>query len=91
MEDGPQSLLAFNYKQVIKDRSLSQNVELKSINKGCSLKEKLRASISLVVFVMLLPVGLEAQTAAPAPAQPSVYGSGVQTPLRYAGEAAPVN
>jgi hypothetical protein len=62
--------------------------------KGCSLKEKLRASISFVVFVMLLPVGLEAQTAspaAPAPAQPSVYGSGVQTPLRYEGEAAPVN
>jgi hypothetical protein len=82
--------------QVIKDRSLSQKVELKSGNKGCSLRnEELRASISLVVFVMLLlPVGLEAQTAlpaAPVPAQPSVYGSGVQTPLRYAGEAAPVN
>lgn len=94
MEDGSQSLLARNYKQVIKDRSLSQNVELKSDNKGCSLKEKLRASISLVVFVMLLPVGVEAQTAspaAPAPAQPSVYGSGVQTPLRYAGEAAQAN
>jgi hypothetical protein len=90
-EDASQSLLALNYKQIIKDRSQSQNVELKSINKGCSLKEKLRASISLVVFVMLLPVGLEAQTAAPAPAQPSVYGSGVQTPLQYAGEAAQSN
>jgi len=95
MEDGSQSFLALDYKQVIKDRSLNQKVELKSGNKGCSLKEKLRASISLVVFVMLLlPVGLEAQTASPAapvPAPPSVYGSGVQTPLRYAGEAAPVN
>jgi len=93
-EDGSQRLPALNYKQVIKDRSLSQNVELKSINKGCSLKEKLRASISLVVFVMLLPVGVEAQTAspaAPAPALPSVYGSGVQTPLQYAGEAAQAN
>jgi len=94
MEDGSQSLLALDYKQGIKDGSLGQNVELKSMNKGCSLKEKLSASISLVVFVMLLPVGLEAQTASPAspaPAQPSVYGSGVQTPLRYAGEAAPAN
>jgi hypothetical protein len=91
MEDGSQSFLALNYEQVIKDRSLSQNVQLKSGNKGCSLKEKLRASISLVVFLMLLPVGLEAQTAAPAPAQPLAYGSGVQTPLRYAGEAASVN
>ena len=94
MEDGSQSLPVLNCKQVIKDRSLSQNVELKSINKGCSLKEKLRASISLVVFVLLLPVGIEAQTAspaAPAPAQTSAYGSGVQTPLRYAGEGAPVN
>jgi len=93
-EDGSQRLPALNYKQVIKDRSLSQNVELKSINKGCSLKEKLRASISLVVFVMLLPVGVEAQTAspaAPAPALPLVYGSGVQTPLQYAGEAAQAN
>ena len=91
MEDGSQSFLALNHKQVIKDRSLSQNVQLKSGNKGCSLKEKLRASISLVVFVMLLPVGLEAQTAAPVPAQPLAYGIGVQTPLRYAGEAAPGN
>jgi hypothetical protein len=89
--DGSQSLLALNYKQVIQERSLSQNVELKSMNKGCSSKEKLSASISLVVYVMLLPVGLEAQTAAPAPTQPSVYGSGAQTPLRYAGEAAPGN
>ncbi len=91
MEDGSQSLLALNYKQITKDGRLSQNVELKSMNKGCSLKEKLWASISLVVFVMLLPVGLEAQTAAPAPAQPSAYGSGVQAPLQYAGEAAPGN
>ncbi len=91
MEDGSQSLLALNYKQVIKDRSLSQNVELKRINKGYSLKEELRASVSLVVFVMLLPVGLEAQTAATAPAQPSAYGSGAQTPLQYAGEAGPGN
>ena len=94
MEDGPQSLPALNYKQVIKDRSLSQNVELKSINKGCSLKEKLHASISLVVFVMVLAVGAEAQTAspaAPAPALPLVYGSGVQAPLQYAGEAEQAN
>jgi hypothetical protein len=87
MEDGSQSFLPLNYKQVIKDCSLSQKMELKSVNKDCSLKEKLRASISLVVFVMLLPVGLEAQTAAPALA----YGNGVQIPLRYAGEAAPGN
>ena len=95
MEDGSQSFLALAYKQVIKDRSLSRNVELKSGNQGCSLKGKLRASISLVVFVMLLlPVCLEAQTASPAalvPAQSLVYGSGGQTPLRYEGEAAPVN
>jgi hypothetical protein len=94
MEDGSQSLLAFEYEQVIKDRSLSQNVQLKSGDNGYSVKERLRASISLVVFVMLLPLGLEAQTAspaAPAPAQPPVYGSGVQAALRYAGEAAPIN
>jgi hypothetical protein len=94
MEDGSQSFPALSHKQVIKDRSLRQNVELRSVNKGCSWKEKARASISLVVFVVLLPVGLEAQTAspaAPAPTQPSVYGSGVQTPLRYAGEAGPAN
>jgi hypothetical protein len=91
MEDGSQSLLALNYKQIIKDGSLGQTVELKSMNKGCPLKEKLSASISLVVLVMLLPVGLGAQTAATAPAQPSTYGSGAQAPLRYAGEVAPGN
>jgi hypothetical protein len=85
---------AKNYKQMIKDGSLSQNVELKNINKGCSLKEKLHASISLVVFVMVLAVGAGAQTAspaAPAPALPLVFGSGVQAPLQYAGEAEQAN
>jgi hypothetical protein len=91
MEGGSQSLPACNYKPVIKDRSLSQNVELKSGNKGCSLKEKLHASISLVFFVVLLPVGVRAQTAPPAPPQPAVYGAGGETPLQYAGEAAPGN
>ena len=94
MEDGSQSFPPLNYKQVIKDLSLSQNVELESDNRGCSLKERLRASIPLVVFAILLPVGVEAQTASPAaptPAQPAVYGSGVQTPLRYAGETAQAN
>jgi hypothetical protein len=96
-EDGSQSLPGLHNKQVTKDRSLSQNVERKRGNKSCILKEKLPASISLVFFLMLLPVGLEAQTAAPAspaapvPAQPAVYGNGVQTPLRYAGEAEPGN
>jgi hypothetical protein len=94
MEDGSQSLLVRNYKQVIKDRSLSQNAKLKSGNKGCSLKGKLHASISLVFLVMLLPVGVQAQITSPAalgPAQPQVYGSAVQTPLQYAGEAARAN
>jgi hypothetical protein len=94
MEDGSQSLLARNRKQVIKDRSLSRNVQLKSNNEDCSLKEKLHTFISLVFFVMGLPVGVEAQTASPAepaPAQPAAYGSEVQTPLRYAEEAASGN
>jgi hypothetical protein len=54
----------------------------------------LRTSVFLVSFVTLLPVGLGAQTATPAvqvPAAPPVYGGGEQTPLRYEGEAAPVN
>jgi len=94
MKDRSRSFPARNHKRLIEDCSLSQNIERKSGNKGCSWKEKLRASISLGFFVMLLPVGVKAQTAppaAPSPALPAAYGSGVQTPLRYAGEAAPGN
>ena len=93
-EDGCRSFLLRNYAQGIKNWGLSQNVERKSGDKGCFLKAGLRPPISLVVFAMVLPVGLVAQTAAPAPpaaAQPAAYGSGVQTPLLYAGEAVPGN
>ena len=58
------------------------------------MKEKLPASFFVLILLMLLPVGLEAQTgspAAPSAALPVVYGSGVQSPLRYAGEAGPAN
>ena len=61
---------------------------------GCSVRGKLRTFIFLVSFVTLLPVGLGAQTVSPAaqgPTPAAVYGGGEQTPLRYAGEAAPVN
>jgi hypothetical protein len=88
---GSQSSPAIIYKEAIKDRSLSQKVERKSGNKGCSLKEKF---ISPFLFVLLLPIAVKAQTAAPAaplPTPPAVYGTGVQTPLRYAGEAGPGN
>jgi hypothetical protein len=91
-EGGSQSVPA--RKLVTKDCSLRQNVEYKSGNAGYSLKEKLRAFIFLVMFVMWLPVGVEAQIASPAAptvAQPSTYGSGVQTALQYEGEAAPGN
>jgi hypothetical protein len=89
------SFLAFNYKRVIKDCNMSQNVERKSAqHDGCSLRGKLRTFISFVSFVTLLPVGLGAQTASPtaaAQAQVAVYGNAEQTPLRYAGESAPAN
>ena len=52
------------------------------------------ALIFSVIFAALLPVGLAAQTAAPAvqvPAPAAVYGGGQQTPLQFEGEAAPVN
>lgn len=42
----------------------------------------------------MFPVGLAAQTAPPvsgAPPQASVYGTGVRTPLQFAGETAPEN
>jgi len=86
-----------NHKQAGKNRRLGHNVERMSGNEGCFLKEKLQTFISLVFIIVLLPVGVKGQTttpvtpAGPPPAQPAVYGSGVQTPLRYAGEAAPAN
>src|SRR5208282_4919375 len=43
---------------------------------------------------MLLPLGLLAQTASPpagAASQPVVFGNGLQTPLRFAGESIPTN
>jgi hypothetical protein len=61
---------------------------------GCSVRGKLRTFIFFVSFVTLLPVGLGAQTvsqAAQVPAPAAVYGGSEQTPLRYAGEAAPAN
>jgi hypothetical protein len=94
MKDRSRSFSARNHKRLIEDCSLSRNVQLKSSNKDLSLKDKLHAFIPLVFFLIGLPVGVEAQTAslaAPAPAQPAAYGSGVQTPLRYAGEAVPGN
>jgi hypothetical protein len=56
--------------------------------------EALRALISSLAFVTLLPAGLAAQaassTAMGAP-QATVYGGGFQSPLQFAGQSAPVN
>ena len=49
--------------------------------------EPLRTLIFSLTFVVLLPVGLAAQ----ASPQAAVYGSGIQAPLQFAGESAPVN
>ena len=57
-------------------------------------RETLWAFISSVTFVALFPVAVGAQTASPgalAPAQGAGFGTGVQTPLRFAGETAPEN
>jgi len=69
-------------------------VERKSCNNGSSLREKSHTSVAFVLFVMLLAVDVKAQTGLPSAlgqAQPSAYGIGVQTPLRYAGESVPGN
>ena len=94
MMDCSRNFPARNHKRLIEDCSLSQNLERKSGNMSCSLKEELRVSISLVFFAMLFAAGVQAQTASPgalSPVQPAAYGSGVQTPLQYAGEAVPGN
>jgi hypothetical protein len=56
--------------------------------------ESLRTLISSLTFVALFPAGLVAQATSPsalALAQAAVYGAGFQTPLRFEGEAVPVN
>ena len=56
--------------------------------------EALRTLISSLAFVTLLPVGLAAQavsSTAMATPQANIYGSGIQSPLQFAGESAPVN
>jgi hypothetical protein len=56
--------------------------------------EALRTLIYSLAFVTLLPAGLAAQAGSPtamATPQATVYGSGVQSPLQFAGESAPVN
>jgi hypothetical protein len=56
-------------------------------------REPLRALMSFLSFAALFPVGLAAQTTptVPAPAQAAVYGSGIQTPLRFEGEPKAAN
>jgi hypothetical protein len=54
----------------------------------------LKKIIPLVILAMCLPLGLRAQTTSPAitgPNQPVIFGSGLQTPLRFAEEAIPTN
>jgi len=61
---------------------------------GRSWSESLWAFTFSVILVALFPVGLAAQTAssgALAPVQAGVLGTGLQTPLRFAGESAPAN
>jgi hypothetical protein len=56
--------------------------------------EALRTLISSLAFITLFPAGLAAQAVSPtamATPQATVYGSGVQSPLQFAGESAPVN
>ena len=56
--------------------------------------EALRTLISSLVFVILLPAGLTAQAVSPtamATPQATVYGSGFQSPLQFAGESGPAN
>jgi len=55
---------------------------------------RLKELIPLIISVMLLPIGLMAQTSSPtagAASQPVVFGNGLQTPLRFAGESVLTN
>ena len=59
-----------------------------------SWTQALRTLISSLAFVTLLPAGLAAQAGsatAMASPQATVYSTGVQSPLQFAGESAPVN
>ncbi|MGO8791853.1 MAG: hypothetical protein ACLQVL_31320 [Terriglobia bacterium] len=50
--------------------------------------------ISFLAVVVMFPAGLAGQTAVPAMGVPTLgaaYGTGAQTPLQFAGEAAPLN
>jgi hypothetical protein len=54
----------------------------------------MRTLFSCLIFLLLFPPGLVAQDAlgsAPAASQGVVYGAGIQTPLRFEGEAGPKN
>src|SRR5208337_4947888 len=65
----------------------SELVSEDSKRSGRFWTEPLRTLISSLTFVILLPIGLAAQ----ASPQAAVYGSGIQAPLQFAGESAPVN
>ncbi len=72
----------------------SEHVDEDRKHAGRFWRETLWAFISSVTFVALFPVAVGAQTASPgalAPAQGAGFGTGVQTPLRFAGETAPEN
>jgi hypothetical protein len=54
----------------------------------------LKKLVPLALSVMMLPVGLMAQAPPPTPVAASqlvVFGNGLQTPLRFAGESIPTN
>jgi hypothetical protein len=73
-------------------KNLDSSKDGKRARRFC--REPLRTLISSLTFVALFPVGLVAQATSPtalALAQVAVYGAGFQTPLRFEGEAVPVN
>jgi hypothetical protein len=54
----------------------------------------LKKLVPLAILVMWLPPGVRAQTPSPivaGPTQPVIFGNGLQTPLRFAGESTPTN
>ena len=78
---------------------LDKNLESAHVGKhpkhsGRFWRETLWAFIFSLTFIALFPIGSAGQAAAPgatAPAQAGVLGTGVQTPLQFAGQSAPEN
>jgi len=79
-------------KRILHSERVSENGN----RSGRLWTELLGILIFSLTFVVLPPVRLEAQAQAPSPtaqasSQAAVYGSGIQSPLQFAGESAPVN